>query len=254
MNRKSMMNRTQILGSFGFLTTILLGASSLPVLAAPAAAPTVKTAAQDTSSQQDLTIRYVCFVATPNKVMTPKEVVAANLHLPALFDELQDGSPRTMDTTPIGFIRKLDAAGSGYTFQILLSGTAPCVNGDERPVIVADSAPLDAAYQPVLNDQIYLTWNSPTSLTLHHTGTFVYTKSSSSRGGPGWIDMHTDKIQIGRVYTQGIDPVPDGRMISYAFCVLPGKWDKMASAWIWHKPGVSVAPSAPPPAAQGDAQ
>lgn len=125
------------------------------------------------------------------------------------------------------------------------------MNGDERPAIITDSAPLDAAYQPVLSDQIYLTWNSPTTLTLHHTGTFVYTKSSSSRGGPGWIDMHTDRIQIGRVYTQGIDNFQDGRQISYAFCVLPGKWDKTASAWIWHKPGVGLVSSAAPSAVGG---
>lgn len=221
-----------------FSTALLLSAlaASLPCQAAPKNNPAPRAAARTQAQPQVFTVRYVVFVATPKKAMTPEEVKATSIDLPPVFDELQHGSAAAvMNTTPEGFLNKARRAQTDYKFQRLLSGSVTIVNGSEEPAAINDTASdSNDPFQTALNESIFLEWNSPTTLTLHHTGNVAYTIGNftrNSRGGPGWDNTHTDKIVLGRTYSQGVDNQPDGRKIIYAFCFLPGKLDQTASAW-----------------------
>lgn len=238
------MNRTVNFALFSTALLLSALAASLPGQAAPKGKSPVARATQSAQSQpQVFTVRYVVFVATPKKAMTPEEVKATSIDLPPVFDELQHGSAAAvMNTTPEGFLNKARRAQTDYKFQRLLSGSVTVVNGSEEPAAINDTASdSNDPFQTALNESIFLEWNSPITLTLHHTGNVAYTvgnSTRSSRGGPGWDNMHTDKIALGHVYSQGIDARADGRYFVYTFCVLPGKLDQTASSWSKSKQAV----------------
>lgn len=225
------MNRTVNFALFSTALLLSALAASLPCQAAPKNNPAPRAAARTQAQPQVFTVRYVVFVATPKKAMTPEEVKASAVDTPPVFDELQNGSAAAvMNTTPEGFLNKMRGAQSDYKFERLLSGSVTVLNGSEEPAVIKDGLNPSDPYQTVLNEKFLLEWNSPTTLTTHQTGKFVYT-DGNARGGPGWNSVHTDKAMLGRTYSMGIDNLADGRRMVYAYCVLPGKLDQTASAW-----------------------
>lgn len=225
------MNRNP-LALVGGLAAALVFSTLLPSRAAPAAY-------QPSPNQAKVfTIRYVVFVATPKQAMTKEEVKDYSINLPPVFDELQHGSATaTMDSTPEDFANTLLGEQPDYKFHILLSGSVLCANGSKVPVIInAGPVPGDP-FKTTLKDSITLAWNSPTTLTMRHTGQVNYTivnGTSASRGGPGYDNTWTDKMLLGHTYSQGIDNLSDGRKFAYTLCILPGNLDQgqASSAWI----------------------
>lgn len=212
---------------------IVVFVASSPSHAAPiVTAVEAHTAVVKQIQPQVFTVRYVCFVAQPNKPGTPRGEVALGpgLKVPIALLDLQNGSRNSMDTTPVGFVQKLRMAQPDHDLQVLLCGSFLCVSGSQDAVSINAGPQMDDAYQCTGNESMFLEQNSPVMLTLHHTGRVRYT-DGKNRGGFGWVDAHTDNIVIGRTYSQGIDCPSDGRCFVYAFCVLPGNLDQTASAW-----------------------
>lgn len=218
------------------LKDLLVGGATALALSLPSAAlaQTATPLVPSTATATVFTVRYVCLVVTPKVTPSPEEGRASLKDEPAILDEMQHGSTRAMTSTPSAYLHNLRAVQPDYSLQVLLAGSTRCVLDDPQAASIHDASDW-STYHTVLTENIFLSRNSLTNLTIHHTGQVAYSTSPTDRGGPGWLDMHTDKIVIGRVYTQGIDNQPDGRRITYAFCILPGDLDQMASAWNAHK-------------------
>lgn len=211
--------------------TTLVFTLSPPSDAAPLAKP-IRSAVAGSSQPQVFTVRYVCFVAQPKKTkqVSHEEALARELKVPFALLDLQEGSRHSMDTTPEGFVNGLRTAQTDHAFQVLLSGTVTCANGSEEPAVISDGPNPNDPLRFSLSDSIFLTRNSPVMLTLHHTGKTMHIEGAGI-GSEAWRDAHTDKIVIGRTYSQGVINLLDGRRMVYAFCVLPGNLDQTASAW-----------------------
>ncbi len=227
------MNRNNLLVCSLTATLIMVLDTSPPSKATPIVkAPAARTAVVNQIQPQVFTVRYVCFVAQPNKTGTLRGEVTLGpgLKVPAALMDLQNGSRNNMDTTPEGFVNKLRTAQPDHHFQVLLCGSFTCVNGSPDAASINVDPQLNDAFQCTLSEKMFLVQNSPVMLTLHHTGRVRYTEGRN-RGGIGWTDAHTDNIVIGRTYSQGIDQTSGGRCFVYAFCVFPGRLDQTASAW-----------------------
>lgn len=199
------------------------------------AAPVVKSAHTTIVNQlqpQYFTVRYVCFVMQPKKtsIVSREEALARELKAPAALLDLEDGSDRRMSTTPEGFLNGLRAAQTDHNFQLLLSGTVTCINGDNEPAVISDGPNLNDPLKLSVSDSIFLEQNSPVMVTLRHTGKTVHLEGADV-ATESWHNAHTDKIVIGRTYSQGWTNFLDGRRLVYTFCILPGRPDQTASAW-----------------------
>lgn len=227
------MNRTVNFALFSTALLLSALAASLPCQAAPKNNPAPRAAARTQAQPQVFTVRYVVFVATPKKAMTPEEVKASAVDLPPVFDELQNGSAAAvMNTTPEGFLNKMRGAQSDYKFERLLSGSVTVLNGSEEPAVIKDGLNPSDPYQTVLNEKFLLEWNSPTTLTTHQTGEISHsTPFSTGRNAMGWNDMHTDKAVMGHSYSMGIQALLNSKYLVYTYCILPGKLDQTASSW-----------------------
>jgi len=224
------MNRKPLVAISGIAAALIF--ASLPSgQAAPSGKKaSVRAQAAPVPTQYPVfTVRYVCFVAEPKVKLSRAEAWRRQVILPPVLDDLQNGSALAMDTTPEGFTNKLRGTQNDHKFQVILAGSFVCLNGSREAATVSDG-PSPDAYQATLTESMFLKQNSPTSLTLYHTGQVAYS-DGNFRGGPAWDNMHTDHIVLGRAYSQGVANLADGRRFVYAFCVLPGRLDQTASAW-----------------------
>lgn len=197
-------------------------------------AASLRQANASQTSSEVFTIRYVCFVATPKKAeaLPLSAALAREASPPPVLMDLQNGSRRSMNTTPESFLNQLRVSQGDHNFQLLLAGTVPCVNDSDVPAVIKDGPNPSDPLQATLNDHIFVSRNSPAMLTQHQTGKIVYTDAAQGAvGGPKWNDVHADNIVIGRTYSQGIINLLDGRRLVYAYCILPGRLDQTASAW-----------------------
>lgn len=220
--------------ALGLLAATVLGFTISPSQAAPRGKTAARPAVASVPNAYPVfTVRYVCFVAEPNQKFSPEEATRrAFIPLP-LFQGLQNGSPLAMDTTPEGFANKLRSVQRDHGFQVLLAGSVICLNGSREPTVINDG-PSPDAYQLTLKESLFLKQNSPSQVTIRHTGKVDHFNNpwdGADKGGFGWDNMHTDNIVLGRVYSQGIEYLLDGRRVIYAFSVIPAKLDQTASAW-----------------------
>lgn len=218
----------------GFAAATILASATLSMggEAKRGKAALLRPAFAPVTSPEVFTVRYVCFVAKPHKseVLTTEEALKREADLPAILDELQNGSKISMETTPEAFLGGLRGAQADHGFRLLLSGTATCIGGSDQPAVLNDGPdPMDPL-RISLHDRITVSRNSPVMVTIHQTGKFSH-RIPEGQDTEGWTDMHADNIVIGRTYSQGINNDMDGSRFVYTFCILPGRLDQTASAW-----------------------
>lgn len=224
------MERRVLLTLGGCMTAALVGAAPPPVSASPKA-HTRLIAAATPSSPQVFTLRYVAFVAHPKSA-----AVAAQFSkgCPPVLTSGLYGNPRyAMTATPAGFLGVLQGDQPDYVFNLALAGSVTLPNSDGTPVQISDGPnPVDS-HALTLTDAITVSSNADGTLDLKSEGKASFTGLVAPLTGPqawGWKGEN-NAVMLGRTYLWGARSELDGTVITWAFCILPGQVDQVASTW-----------------------
>lgn len=221
------------------LAAVLTAAVTQTVLprasAAPGATPSrPRLIATGTTSNtpQVFTLRYVAFVAKPK---TKDDAALYKGFPPVLAQGLHGDGRYALTTTPEGFRKVLQADQPDHDFNIYLAGSAVLSNSSATPTQIADGPNPADPYGLTLSDKITIKQNSDTTLDFVSEGTL-----SDRSPGPGYAGGKTGwngenkGLMIGRTYLWGAVREDDGTCITWAFCILPGRLDQVASTWKHH--------------------
>ena len=176
------------------------------------------------------TLRYVAFVAMPKT----KDVAARYKGFPPILAQsLAEHSRYAMTTTPVGFARVLQAEQPDHDFNIYLAGSAILYDSETTRTHIADGPNPSDPYGLTLVDNNTVSQNSDTTLDFVSEGklSFHALRSSGDLGGESGWNGENKELVIGRTYLWGASKKPDGTCITWAFCILPGRLDQVASAW-----------------------
>lgn len=215
----------------GCAAAVLALAASPRASAAPTPAPP-PVSVRVPSRPPVFTLRYVAFVARPKT----KEVAARYKSFPpVLAHNLSDTNRYAMTTTPEDFARLLQADQPDHDFKFTLAGSVVLYNSKDVQNHVADGPNPSDPYAMTIVDNITINQNSDTTLDFVSKGTFFYRLPGAGTSGAksGW-DGENKEMMIGRTYQWGADRYPDGTCVTWAFCILPGNLDQVASAWKHH--------------------
>lgn len=218
------------------LAAVLMQTTPPHALATPGATPPrprLIAASADPNSPQVFTLRYVAFVAE----LKVKRVVDLNHDAPNIMDQRLDHDSRhAMTTTPEDFIKVLKAEQPNYNFNVGLAGSVVLYDTSATlPQITDGPNPFDP-YGLTLVDNITINQNSDTTLDFVSQGTFSFRalKPSGDFGGKQEWKGENRELGIGRTYLWGATKKQNGNYITWAFCILPGRLDQVASTWKRH--------------------
>lgn len=184
--------------------------------------------AANSRSPQVFTLRYVAFVAQPRT----KSVAAQYKRFPPVLDNgLNNDSRYAMTTTPNGFLQVLQANQPDHEFRVVLAGSVILTSND-TPVQISDGPNPADPYRLTLNDVITVRPNDDGTLDFKAEGKLSYLPLRLGDMGGAWTwKGENDALMVGRTYLWGVDKKPNGTCITWAFCILPGQLDQVASAW-----------------------
>lgn len=224
------MKHKALLPLGGCVAAALLGVALPPVSAAPKAHARL-TADSTPGNPQVYTLRYVGFIAHPKT-----GAVAAQYHKgspPVLASNLF-GVPRYgMTTTPEGFLGVLRADQPDYVFTRAFAGSITLPNANGTPVHLSDGPNPADPYGLTLTDAITVSPNADGTLDFKSEGKASYTGLIPPTDGPEAMlwKGENNAMMLGRTYLWGASSEPDGTVVTWAFCILPGQVDQVASAW-----------------------
>jgi hypothetical protein len=179
------------------------------------------------------TLRYVAFVAQPQ---TTKVAAQYKSFPPVLAHNLSANTRYAMVTTPEDFTRVLQTDQPDHDFKIALAGSAILYNSNIIQSHIADGPNPSDPYGLTLVDTITVIQNSDTTLDFVSQGNFAYRalKPSGDFGSKSGWNGENKELAIGRTYLWGATKKPDGTCVTWAFCILPGSVDQVASTWKRH--------------------
>ncbi len=175
------------------------------------------------------TLRYVAFIALPKT----SDVAARYKGIPpVLAQNLASNSRYAMMGTPEDFTNVLQAEQPDHSFKIGLAGSAVLYDADAARTRITDGPNPSDPYGLTLVDNITISQNSDRTLDFASKGTLtVHRPGSGEWGGTTGWDGENKELAIGQTYLWGVDKKPDGTCITWAFCILPGRLDQIASTW-----------------------
>jgi len=179
------------------------------------------------------TLRYVAFVAVPKT----KDVASRYKGFPPVLAQNLNGNSRyAMTTTPEDLARVLQTDQPDHGFKVFLAGSTVLYDSDTTRTRITDGPNPSDPYALTLVDNISVSQNSDTTLDFVSQGTFSFRalRPSGDVGGKQGWDGENNEIKIGRTYLWGANRKNDGTCITWAFCILPGRLDQVASTWKRH--------------------
>lgn len=211
----------------GCIATVLTQNSSPPASAAPAPRPLLAAAA---SRPRFFTIRYMAFVVRPK---TAEDTARYETFPPVLDRNWNLNSRYVMNTTPENFSRVLRADQPDCDFIVSFVGS-DVLHSDTTTQITGGPNPSDPHGLAVIDD-ITISQNSDGSLDFVSKGGLFFRpiRLPEMRGKMGW-NGENKELMVGRTYKWGAQKEDDGTFITWAFCILPGRLDQVASAWNHH--------------------
>lgn len=218
------------------LAAVLAAALTRTVLprasAAPGAAPPRPRMVAAANAPQVFTLRYVAFVAKPK---TKDDAALYKGFPPVLAQGLHGDGRYALTTTPEGFLKVLQADQPDHDFNMYLAGSAVLYNSRAASTQIADGPNPTDPYGMTLSDKITINQNSDTALDFVSQGKFSFRPPGGEGlgGTTGW-NGENKELMIGRTYMWGATRKDDGTCITWAFCILPGSLDQVASTWKRH--------------------
>jgi len=179
------------------------------------------------------TLRYVAFVAVPKT----NDVASRYKGFPPVLAQNLNGNSRyAMTTTPEDFARVLQTDQPDHGFKVFLAGSTVLYDSDTTRTRITDGPNPSDPYALTLVDNISVSQNSDTTLDFVSQGTFSFRalRPLGDVGGKQGWDGENNEIKIGRTYLWGANRKNDGTCITWAFCILPGRLDQVASTWKRH--------------------
>ena len=215
--------------AIGGCLAALLAQAALPHASAAPAVPQPPVIGTGSNRPAVFTLRYVAFVAKPKT----KEVAALYKGFPPVLGQaLTNNVYYAMKTTPESFIQSLQNEQPDHDFSVYLAGSALLYNGSVKPTQITDGPNPSDPYTLTIVDNITVRQNSPTTLDFVSEGTFSFlTQGSGDVGAKSGWNGENKELEIGRTYQWGASKKSDGTVVSWAFCILPGRLDQTASSW-----------------------